>query len=80
MTRKTTIEKRLTHATAKKAGALSLFQRAADELDEAAAEAQVLADEADAQRRHFETLAQVAEQEKREATASAAQLRILIGG
>lgn len=73
------LHKKLGHANAKKAGALSLFHRAADELDEAAEQARLVADAAYAQKQAHAELEDAARKDALDASASAAQIRTLIG-
>lgn len=74
------IEKRLTHAEAKTAGALSLFHRAAAELDDAAAAHESIANEAYSNARRQDELAGAAHEGYVQSKQAAAKLRELIGG
>lgn len=73
------LHKKLGAANAKKAGALSLFHRAADELDEAAEEARLVADAAYSQKRAAEELELAALEDAQNARSNANAIRNLIG-
>lgn len=78
-TKKKPIDKRLDSLATRKAGALSLFHRAADDLEAAAAAFEEIASEADERRRYFETVNQESVAEAESARDSAAKIRNLVG-
>lgn len=76
---KTNLSKRAQAASAKQAGALSLFHRAADELDAAAEAHRKVQSEADAIAAHYDSLAGTAHIAAQESANAASKIRDLIG-
>lgn len=77
--KKTTLEKRATAADAKHAGALSLFSRAAEELDAAADEHLNIAREAEFAAQLHQERANQSTVSAKQAITAAARLRELVG-
>lgn len=78
MARTPNTHKKLEAAEKRSRDALSLFEQAANELELAAEAAEHAADEADGQRRHYETLEQIGRERATKSRTAAANLRSLL--